>query len=832
MASSSSSFYTTIDQMASSSPFKKQKMESSSSSFVKKSFKNDVFLSFRGEDTRKTFVDHLYHALVSKGITTYKDDETIEKGERIDDQLIRSIEESRSYIIVFSKNYADSSWCLQELSKIMECQKTTEQTAYPVFYDVEPTEVRNQSGAVGEAFAKHVENPAAGKWRDALKEASDLAGWELKNTTDGHEAKFIQQIVTKISVKLHVINRSIDEDLVGIESRVEHVISSLEVECEDDVRMIGIWGMGGAGKTTLARAVFDHISILFEGSSFVQNVRESSKGIGLKELQKQVLRDVLKDQSIDVTSVSDGVNKMKRVMPHRKVLMVLDDVDGIDQLEALAHDEAIYLFSRHAFMSKFPIQGYEQKLSREVVHYAAGLPLTIKVLGSFLCGRTEPIWLDTLKRLNKIPLNETLKILEISYDSLEEDQKEIFLDVACILKGEHKEKAIRILESCGFHAQIGLEVLEQKSLINISYDGYMGMHDHIEEMGRNIVRRLHPGEPNRHSRLWVKEEIEEILVNDLGTEDTKSMILNFTDIHPAIVMKSLRKMTKILFLFFNYNVFGKKWKIDEGGVQYLPDTLRCLIWRNYPFCCLPKTFQATDLVYLEMTGSCISQLWEGGERKVLKELKFVDFCPSKLRTFDLGMTRNLETLDLCLCIDLVELQIPSALPMLKDLNLSGSKVSNLNLGMTPNIEKLRLIECKDLVELQIPSALPMLSYLNLSGSKVSNLNLGMTPNIEKLSLIECKDLVELQIPSALPMLKDLNLSGSKVRSGAQYPSQYNVLRYNIGMGQFNHVEFGYGSSCLTWTSGMRTRCPTEVACTSASLESCIRANWRDSMQEL
>ncbi|KAL8239889.1 hypothetical protein R6Q59_016456 [Mikania micrantha] len=89
--------------MASSSPFKKQKMASSSTSSVKKSFKYDAFLSFRGEDIRKTFVDHLHHALKSKGIITYKDDETIEKGEMINDQLIRSIEESRYYIIVFYK---------------------------------------------------------------------------------------------------------------------------------------------------------------------------------------------------------------------------------------------------------------------------------------------------------------------------------------------------------------------------------------------------------------------------------------------------------------------------------------------------------------------------------------------------------------------------------------------------------------------------------------------------------------------------------------------------------------------------------------------------------
>ncbi|XP_021979115.1 toll/interleukin-1 receptor-like protein [Helianthus annuus] len=153
-----------------------------SASLVQKPFKYDVFLSFRGEDTRKTFVDHLYHALLREGITTYKDDERIEKGERISDQLITSIEDSRFYIIVFSKNYASSSWCLNELVKIMECQKTMVQTAHPIFYDVEPTEVRYQCGAVGEAFAKHVDNEAAWIWRDALKEAAGLAGWELPMT--------------------------------------------------------------------------------------------------------------------------------------------------------------------------------------------------------------------------------------------------------------------------------------------------------------------------------------------------------------------------------------------------------------------------------------------------------------------------------------------------------------------------------------------------------------------------------------------------------------------------------------------------------------------------
>ncbi|KAL7607253.1 toll/interleukin-1 receptor-like protein [Lactuca sativa] len=160
-------------------------MPYSSTSSIRNNFKYDVFLSFRGEDTRSSFVDNHYYTLQQKNIHTYKDDEGIKKGKRISDELIRSIEESKFYIIIFSKNYASSSWCLDELMKIMKCHQTTEHTAYPIFYDVEPSEVRRHSRTVEEAFSKHKMEEASGKWREALKEAADLAGWELKNTTDG-----------------------------------------------------------------------------------------------------------------------------------------------------------------------------------------------------------------------------------------------------------------------------------------------------------------------------------------------------------------------------------------------------------------------------------------------------------------------------------------------------------------------------------------------------------------------------------------------------------------------------------------------------------------------
>ncbi|XP_021979134.1 TMV resistance protein N-like [Helianthus annuus] len=760
---------------------------------IQKNFKYDVFLSFRGEDTRKTFVDHLYHALHHKGIITYKDDERMEKGRNISDELIRSIEDSKFHIIVFSKNYASSSWCLNELVKIMQCHNTIDQTAYPLFYDVEPTEVRKQSGAVGKAFAKHEKEEAAERWRNALSEAAGLAGWDNlieSSITYRHEAKFIKKIVEDISLKLHSINFSVDENLVGMETRVNDIVSSLETGYEG-IQMIGIKGMGGGGKTTLARAIFYHISIFFEGKSFVENVREVSKGSlsGLKELQKHVLSDVLNDPNIDIRNVSDGKNMMKKMMCSRKVLVVLDYVDHIEQLEALAgnpnwfkpgsiiiittrdeqvlvahgvhvdnihnvnlllDEEALCLFHMHAFKREIPNQMYEE-LSGKVVRYAAGLPLTIKVLGSFLCGRTKREWENTIERLETIPLKETLEKLELSYVGLEDDLQQIFLDVACILKGERKDEAIRVLESCGFCAEIGLRVLEQRSLITISSDGHLLMHDHIQEMGRNIVRRLHPYEPKRHNRLWIKQEIEDILVNELGTEATRCIKLVDSNLHPAVIMKGLRKMNDLRFIHVNTH-FGE---VDEAD-RYLPNTLRSLHWPGYPLECLPNTFQAYRLVDLAMVRSKICQLWKWGEYKVLNKLRFLDLKYSNLRTFDLGMTLQLEMLDLRECNDFLELHMPVTLQKLKFLNLSGSNVSNLNLALTPHLEKLTL-SIKDMRHL--PNGICMLKHLKYLKLKSCWLleqlpeDLCRLECLEELHLTDCSVLQDL--PNNICMMKRL-----------------------------------------------------------------------------
>ncbi|KAL8268480.1 hypothetical protein R6Q59_002278 [Mikania micrantha] len=796
-------------------------MASSSSSDDNKSYVYDVFLSFCGEDTRKNFVDHLYVALDQQCICTFKDDEKLQKGRDIRDDLLQSIGESRFYIIVFSKSYASSSWCLNELLKIMECHNTKEHTAFPVFYDVYPSEVRKQSGLVGEALDKLNKNESdVEKWREALTKASNLSGWDVRNTADGHEAKVVKLIVEKVSSELRPLDLNVDESLVGMEKRMKDLESYLEIG-SNDVRIIGIKGMGGAGKTTLARAIFDKISFNFEDASFVENVRETTSQSGLKKVQKQVLRDVLKD-NITVKSVHEGKNLIKKKLRGKKVLIVLDDVDSEEQLEELAGDpnwfkpgsrviittrdeqvfntytvkwiidvtllsdeEAIRLFSRHAFRRNNPSQEYETQ-SHEVVRYAAGLPLTIKVLGSSLRDKSKPEWIDIISRLKTIPLKETLKKLELSYESLEDDCKEIFLDVACFLRRFFKDDAIIVLKSCGFHAINGLRVIEQKSLIKIvkTSQGYekIKMHDHIVEMGENIVRREHPDEPSKHSRLWVEEEIEHVLANDLGTEATRCIYLDIST--DGIVLESLKKMKKLrcLIIYYDLELSDYHVKIDEAS-QCFPNSLQYMSLNEYPHRCLPKTFEANNLVTLDMTSSNIEQLWNEG--RVMKKLKFLFLGFSKLKSLDLGLMPNLERLDLESCYDLVKLDVyGGCLKSLVYLNLPRCrrKLKSLDLGLMPNLEWLNLEDCSYLVKLDVHGGcLKSLVYLNLSRChKLKSLEHGMMPNLERLNLEFCFDLEKLDVHGGcLKSLVDLNLSYCRKLKSLDLGMMPNLERLNL-----------------------------------------------------
>ncbi|KAL6269686.1 hypothetical protein ACE6H2_026597 [Prunus campanulata] len=474
---------------------------------------HDVFLSFRGEDTRLNFVSHLYYELQLRGIKTFKDDPKLERGIPISSEIFNAIEESRLAIVVLSPNYASSSWCLDELTKILQCMKS-KGTILPVLYNVDPSHVRKQSSSFACAFAEHEERfredrERVKSWRDALTEVASLSGFDSKNEC---ERKLIEKIVEWVWSKMHRTFKLLDStELVGIKFTLEQI--DLLLARTDDVHFIGIWGMGGIGKTTIAKLVYESISINFEVSCFLANVREVSEHGNLVNLQRQLLFPILKEQITLVWDEQWGTYFIKNCLSNKKVLLIVDDVNESSQLEKIAgkkdwfgkgsiiiittrderllvkrdmqvsykveglgDDDALELFSRNAFKKNEPEEGFLE-LSKGFVNYAIGHPLALKLLGCLVYKRDPDEWKSELDKLRKIPKSEIINLLKISYDGLDEMNKDIFLDVAFFHKGKGKDRVIEILDSCGLCGCIGINALVQKSLLTSNTN--VEMHDLI-----------------------------------------------------------------------------------------------------------------------------------------------------------------------------------------------------------------------------------------------------------------------------------------------------------------------------------------------------------------
>ncbi|KAL9432034.1 hypothetical protein AB3S75_027111 [Citrus x aurantiifolia] len=519
-------------------------MASTSSS---SSCKYDVFLSFRGEDTRDNFTSHLYAALCRKKIKTFIDDEGLRRGDYISPAISDAIQGSKISVIIFSKDYASSKWCLNELVKILECKNMNGQMVVPVFYHVDPSDVRKQNGTFGVAFVKHEKQfkdlpEKVQKWRAALTEASNLSGWDSMNIRP--EAKLVDEIINDILKKLKARSFSSDfNGFVGLNSRIEEIKSLLCIGLPD-FRIVGIWGMGGTGKTTLAGAIFNLISWEFEGKCFMANVREESeKGGGLVHLREQVLSEVL-DENIKIRT-PDLPKYMRERLQQMKIFIVLDDVNKVRQLEyltggldqfgpgsrliittrdkqvldsfgvlntniyevnGLKYHEALELFCNFAFKHDYCPDDLLVLLER-VVKYANGNPLALRVLGSVLHQKSKLEWENASENLKMISDPDIYDVLKISYNELKSEEKNIFLDIACFFVGEEKDFVLRILEV----SNCVLNVLVLKSLITFSYSNKLQMHDLLQEMGREIVRQEFVKEPGKRSRLWYHEDVYHVL---------------------------------------------------------------------------------------------------------------------------------------------------------------------------------------------------------------------------------------------------------------------------------------------------------------------------------
>ncbi|CAI0427632.1 unnamed protein product [Linum tenue] len=775
----------------------------------------EVFLSFRGPDVRNNFGDFLYTFLVRENIRTFRDDEELPKGEKIDPALIKAIEESKVYIPIFSPDYAGSKSCLQELAQMLKCCKQEkDHIILPIFFMTEPGDVRRQEGAYKEPFKqlikkKKLDAGTIKEFEEALREVGKLKGWHVTKS-DGQGA-IAKEVVEKVRKHLDTSYTLVTDELVGIDSHVEEVTNLLNLGYEG-VKIVGIYGMAGIGKTTIAKAVYNKVRGQLDYYCFVEDVREILLGHdGVINLQSKIISGILRTDH-KVKDAKEGIRVIKERVFKRKVLIVLDDVDdrfrfnqtlgnlddffpksrfiittrnkrvleflGESKLyepREMSHDHALQLFSKHAFRTDNPPKE-EAVLSKKFVTVATGHPLTLKVFGSLLFHRDRIFWEAKLIELKDIPPTEVLERLKISYNDLEYNVRQIFLDISCSFIGEKKDFPEYMWSDCNFHPVPGIRTLVDRSLLKLNERNEFWMHDLIRDLGRTIIREEDNLHPWKRSRIWSNVDALDLLESEEGSDLVEVLRVNMAETDLELTDKNFKKLSGLRYL----EVHNGRLTGDFRGI--LPHVR----WLRLHECSsVPSDLNLKKLVILDMHGCPVEDGWGGWSGiKAARKLKAINlsFC-GKLRTApDLSQCRSLEFIHFWNCWEMSgELHIGN-FKNLTVLSLTMTEITKLT-GNIGRLKNLQAIDSGHLIEL--PSGISRLSslkilkltslkpqsqevvvvlptslkHLSLSGMISSTL----PSSLNSLLIHGCEPLVRLPSLANLNNLKELKLMRIQVR---------------------------------------------------------------------
>lgn len=269
----------------------------------------DIFISHRGPDTKKVFASLLYRRL--RGWRVFLDQPELQQGDSITTQIKDAIATASVHVGIFSPGYADSTWCLDELVLMWESKGKI----IPVFYGVKPAELRWTKGLYAEALQNHTSRYDATtieKWRTALSKVADISGFELE-ACKGDVGELLDKVVDSVLRKVKKPLLNVAKYPTGLDDKVtdfENTVSLQKLQQSGKPQIVGIVGLGGVGKSTLAKELFNRKSSNYDKSCFLSNVRENAAK-GLNFLQRELLKK-LAHSNEDISSVDEGIEMLKK----------------------------------------------------------------------------------------------------------------------------------------------------------------------------------------------------------------------------------------------------------------------------------------------------------------------------------------------------------------------------------------------------------------------------------------------------------------------------------------------------------------------------------------